>query len=72
MRVPRVGRPALALLVAFLALAISSAAHAATPCAWSNNATTFTCGSVSSNLATLGPLIWTSRVWGTGTWTFTR
>ena len=37
-----------------------------------DNATTFTCGSVSANLATIGPLIWTSPVWGTGTWTFTR
>jgi hypothetical protein len=37
-----------------------------------NNATTFTCGAVASNLAGIGPLIWTSPVWGTGTWTFTR
>jgi hypothetical protein len=37
-----------------------------------NNATTFTCGTLASGLTTIGPLIWTSPVWGTGTWTFTR
>ena len=37
-----------------------------------NNATTFTCGAVSSTLNGIGPLIWTSPVWGTGTWTFAR
>jgi hypothetical protein len=47
---------------------ITAYAYAPVP----NNATTFTCGSVSSNLATIGPLIWTSPVWGSGTWTFTR
>lgn len=47
---------------------ITSYAYAPVP----NNATTFTCGSVASNLTSIGPLIWTSPVWGTGTWTFTR
>jgi hypothetical protein len=37
-----------------------------------NNATVFTCGSLTSNLRTIGPLAWTSPVWGAGTWTFTR
>jgi hypothetical protein len=37
-----------------------------------NNATTFTCGLVSDDERTIGPLAWTSPVWGTGTWTFTR
>jgi hypothetical protein len=37
-----------------------------------NNATTFTCGLVSDDGKTIGPLAWTSPVWGTGTWTFTR
>jgi hypothetical protein len=37
-----------------------------------NNATTFTCGAIAPNLVTVGPLIWTSPVWGTGTWTFHR
>jgi hypothetical protein len=37
-----------------------------------NNATTFTCGALSDDQATIGPLVWTSPVWGTGTWTFTR
>ena len=37
-----------------------------------NNATTFTCGALASNLQFMGPLAWTSPVWGTGTWTFMR
>jgi hypothetical protein len=42
-----------------------------------NNATTFTCGPVGTSGSatspnTIGPLIWSSPVWGTGTWTFSR
>jgi hypothetical protein len=37
-----------------------------------NNNTTFTCGFLSDDQKTLGPLAWTSPVWGSGTWTFTR
>jgi hypothetical protein len=37
-----------------------------------NNATTFGCGALAANFARIGALIWTSPVWGTGTWTFTR
>jgi hypothetical protein len=41
-----------------------------------NNATTFTCAPIDTAggtaPATIGPLAWTSPVWGTGTWTFTR
>src|SRR4051794_26514190 len=37
-----------------------------------NNATTFSCGPLAANLARIGALLWTSPVWGTGTWTFTR
>jgi hypothetical protein len=37
-----------------------------------NNATTFTCGLMSDDQKTLGALVWTSPVWGSGTWTFTR
>jgi hypothetical protein len=37
-----------------------------------NNATTFTCGALAASLTRVGPLVWTSPVWGSGTWTFTR
>jgi hypothetical protein len=47
---------------------ITSYAYPAVP----NNNTTFTCGFLSDDQKTLGPLAWTSPVWGSGTWTFTR
>jgi hypothetical protein len=37
-----------------------------------NNNTTFTCGFLSDDQRTVGPLAWTSPVWGSGLWTFTR
>jgi hypothetical protein len=37
-----------------------------------NNATSFTCGTLAADLKTIGPLVWSSPVWGTGTLTFTR
>ena len=37
-----------------------------------NNATTFACGSLATNLQFIGPFAWTSPVWGAGTWTFRR
>jgi hypothetical protein len=47
---------------------ITSYAYAPVP----NNNTTFTCGVLSDDQKTLGPLAWTSPVWGSGTWTFSR
>ena len=37
-----------------------------------NNATTFSCGLLNAGMTKIGPLIWTSPVWGSGSWTFTR
>jgi hypothetical protein len=47
---------------------IANYAYPPTP----NNATTFGCGTLASSLKLIGPLVWTSPVWGTGTWTFQR
>jgi hypothetical protein len=37
-----------------------------------NNNTTFSCSVLSDDQKTAGPLAWTSPVWGSGVWTFTR
>jgi hypothetical protein len=37
-----------------------------------NNATVFQCGPISTDTHTIGPIPWTSPVWGSGTWTLTR
>ncbi len=47
---------------------ITSYSYAPVP----NNATTFTCGTLAATFKIIGPMIWTSPVWGTGAWTFTR